>query len=450
MDTITLDFEQAKAKHLLFKSKLRSILYGVSIDETPVLSHTECTVGQWIYDHALQAYGHIPEMIALEKTHTAIHSTARQLVEWYKEGKVEAARSGLGNMEKIADELVRLLEAVEAKIIATNPGAPADHRSVEASLKDLADLTKANEELDRVIRSQSGKLVQDRQTLYEVLMQLPATVAILKGPNHVFEMANPPFLAGFINKDIIGKPVREVLPSLEGQGFFELVEQVYQTGEPFTGKEMRVEVTLEDGVPTEGYLDLNYQALRDTTGAIDGVLSFTYDVTEAVRARKKAEEGEQRLRFMSNAMPVQVWTATAEGKLDYVNQQTELFFGRSASEIIGDGWQAVVHPEDLPQVIERWVQSLQTLEPYEVEFRLKNKDGQYRWHLARANAFTGANNKACWYGTNTEIHDMKLLQEQIRQSYEDLEVKVKFRNLELERANRELQKELDELRSKAR
>jgi len=204
-----------------------------------------------------------------------------------------------------------------------------------------------------------------------------------------------------------------------------------------------------DQLIAEGYLDLNYQALRNATGAIDGVLSFSYDVTPAVLARKKAEENEERLRFMADAMPVQVWTATADGKLDYVNRQTELYFGRTADEIIGDGWQAVVHPDDLPRVVETWVNCLQTREAYEVEFRLKNKTGAYRWHLGRANAFTGADSQVCWYGTNTDIHDMKLMQDQVRQSYEDLEVKVKFRNIELERSNRELQKKIEALQSSA-
>ena len=165
MDTITLDFEQAKAKHLLFKSKLRSILYGAPVDEASVLSDKVCSLGKWIADHALQAYGHVPEMIQLEKVHADIHVKARELVDLYKQGKVEAARGGLIGMEKIADDLLRLLSTVEEKLHTASPDLPADPQLVEASLKDLVDLTKAHEELDRVIRNQSGKLVQDRQPL---------------------------------------------------------------------------------------------------------------------------------------------------------------------------------------------------------------------------------------------------------------------------------------------
>ncbi|HYF01982.1 MAG TPA: CZB domain-containing protein, partial [Patescibacteria group bacterium] len=61
MNTVKLDFEQAKAKHLLFKSRLRALLYGGEVDETPVVSHHECAVGKWIYGHALKDYGHYPE-----------------------------------------------------------------------------------------------------------------------------------------------------------------------------------------------------------------------------------------------------------------------------------------------------------------------------------------------------------------------------------------------------
>ena len=80
MNNLTLDFEQARSKHLLFKSRLRSILYDIDIDEAPVLSHFECSVGQWIYKHALQVYGHLPEMIELEKVHKDIHISVKEIL----------------------------------------------------------------------------------------------------------------------------------------------------------------------------------------------------------------------------------------------------------------------------------------------------------------------------------------------------------------------------------
>lgn len=155
-DSIKLDFEQARAKHLLFKSRLRSILYGIEIDEAPVLSHYECNVGNWIYNHALITYGYLPDMVELEKVHAEIHVSARRLIALYKEGNVEAARLGLQDMEKVADNLVVLLTTLETKI-AENPTGSVDseqNRYLEIRLNEFQDILKANIELDKRIKEQ--------------------------------------------------------------------------------------------------------------------------------------------------------------------------------------------------------------------------------------------------------------------------------------------------------
>ena len=114
---IKLDFNQARIAHIGFKSKLRSILYGNSTEEEPVKSEYECAVGKWIYGHALERYGNIPEMAELERVHASIHEAARELLALYHEGQQEEARQGLGKVNAIADELIRLLSLIEKKVI---------------------------------------------------------------------------------------------------------------------------------------------------------------------------------------------------------------------------------------------------------------------------------------------------------------------------------------------
>lgn len=161
LDHIKLDFDQAKAKHLLFKSSLRSILYGAQIDETPVVSHFECTVGKWIYGHALTEYGHVSEMHELEKIHAEIHIKARELLELYKDGQLEKARMGLESMEKVADTLVRLLGIIEIKL-KENPSEELINKPYEndlnVNLQELYELQKVNYDLDKRIREQSTEL----------------------------------------------------------------------------------------------------------------------------------------------------------------------------------------------------------------------------------------------------------------------------------------------------
>jgi PAS domain S-box-containing protein len=94
--------------------------------------------------------------------------------------------------------------------------------------------------------------------------------------------------------------------------------------------------------------------------------------------------------------------------LDYVSQRTADYFGRSADQILRDGWRDVVHPDDLADVGALWVNALSTGEPYEVEFRLRAADGSYRWHLGRAIAQRDAEGRIVhWFGTNTDVQEQR-------------------------------------------
>jgi PAS domain S-box-containing protein len=129
------------------------------------------------------------------------------------------------------------------------------------------------------------------------------------------------------------------------------------------------------------------------------------------RARSAAEESERHYRFLAEAIPQQVWTATPDGALDYLNRQTLDYFALAEDQLLGWGWQQVVHPDDLPEALERWRRSLATGETYDVEFRLRRaSDGEYRWHLGRALPMRDAEGRiAKWFGTNTDIDDQKRL-----------------------------------------
>ncbi|MEO7109018.1 MAG: ATP-binding protein [Polyangiaceae bacterium] len=119
-------------------------------------------------------------------------------------------------------------------------------------------------------------------------------------------------------------------------------------------------------------------------------------------------ETEESFRFLAETVPVQIWTALPDGNLDYVTEQTAQKFGLTPQRLLADGWQNVLHPDDLPLAIEKWTQALTTGETYEVEFRLKLADGNYAWHLARAvPQRNSAGNIVRWFGTNTNIEEQR-------------------------------------------
>ena len=129
---------------------------------------------------------------------------------------------------------------------------------------------------------------------------------------------------------------------------------------------------------------------------------------EAEAAREALKSSEARYRFLAEAIPVQIWTARPDGSLDYVTKRVSDYFGVPTERILAEGWKDIVHPDDLPGVAARWMHSLNTGAPYEVEFRLRGADGAFRWHLARALAQVDDGGAVVkWFGTNTLIEDQR-------------------------------------------
>ena len=299
-----LNFQHAMANHLLFKSRLRSLLYdGKSEPETEILYHYDCPVGKWIYGYGLKTFPHIPEMHELESVHRDIHTIARELVHLYKEGKILEARQGLSRMETISDRLVSLLVIIENKlIVAQGDSAPAQTDEKEFSI--LRELLQKNEILDQRIKTDSGNLLHEQQALSNYLIQSPGILCMLRGPKHIYELVNPGYLQLIGNRLLIGLPIREALPELEGQGFFEQLDDVYKTQRPFLGKEVQVLLNTGRGKPEEAYINFVYQPILDAKKESIGILVSGYEVTEQIAARKKIEESERKFKDLVMQSPV--------------------------------------------------------------------------------------------------------------------------------------------------
>ena len=133
-----------------------------------------------------------------------------------------------------------------------------------------------------------------RRQLADVFRQVPAAMAILRGPDHVFEVANPAYLELVGNREIVGKPVRVALPELEGQGIYEMLDRVYTTGEPHVGSQVRLLVQRRPDAPLEEmYFDFVYQPMRDATQQIDGIAVAVFEVSALARARLDAESASR-------------------------------------------------------------------------------------------------------------------------------------------------------------
>lgn len=165
-------------------------------------------------------------------------------------------------------------------------------------LQQLRESRRGGAELDsmggavlgraRAVQADNERLSGERNRLTEMFMQAPGFVALLTGPLHAFEMYNAAYAQLIGHRDIAGKPIREALPELVGQGYYEFLDNVYATGEPHEGRASRVQLQQQPDAPLETvYLDFIYQPIRDASGAVTGIFVQGHDVTNDVLAAQR-------------------------------------------------------------------------------------------------------------------------------------------------------------------
>jgi signal transduction histidine kinase/CheY-like chemotaxis protein len=180
-------------------------------------------------------------------------------------------------------ELVKLRGAVEEDSVR---GFQADMSWIERGVFQRAQAVQAeNRSLDSELRH-----------LRQLFQQAPGFIAFLRGPRHVFELANDAYYQVVGYRNIIGKPVREALPEISGQGYIELLDRVFETGEPFIGRDLRASVQRRpDGPLEQVIMDLVYQPIVGPGGDISGIFVQGNDVSERKAAQDQLERYRNRL-----------------------------------------------------------------------------------------------------------------------------------------------------------
>ncbi len=145
------------------------------------------------------------------------------------------------------------------------------------------------------------------------------------------------------------------------------------------------------------------------------VVGIVQDVTERHHAQIARKSVERRMEQLADAMPQLVWTADQQGTVDYYNARTADYSGIVRLETGKWDWRPVVHPDDLKATADRWARCVATGAEYMTEHRIRMADGSYRWHLSRAFRFK-AEDGFRWFGTATDIHDLKTVQVRLGES----------------------------------
>jgi len=170
-------------------------------------------------------------------------------------------------------------------------------------------------------------------------------------------------------------------------------------------------------------VSLTVSPVRDATGNIIGASKIARDITERKLAEEAIRRSESELQTLANSISQLAWMANPDGHIFWYNRPWYDFTGTDFEKMHGWGWQSVHDPEILPAVLERWKHSIESGEPFEMEFPLRGADGKFHWFLTRANPLRDEQGRVVrWFGTNTDIDESKRIEQALREQTRTLEL----------------------------
>lgn len=237
----------------------------------------------------------------------------------------------------------------------------------------------------------SDDALSSHNQLREVFDQAPALIAILRGPNHVFDLANDAYLKVVAGKrGLIGRSVAEALPEVVEQGFIKLLDSVYSSGQAYVGNEIKINLARHgDDSTDEAYFNFVYQPLRDNKKQVSGIFVHAVEVTEQVRNKLTLATSEERLELALEASQMGMWDWNIETGSLVWSEQLQRVYGLNPGVFRGnyDHYQSLLHPDDIPQMRRIIDQAVKEHKTYQCEHRIIWPDGTVHWVMGMGRAF---------------------------------------------------------------
>lgn len=272
----------------------------------------------------------------------------------------------------------------------------------------LVTCTETTEKVKNIKR-----LVESEQRFHNLISQASIGTIVLIGKDMRVQVANQAYcdIIGRNVDELIGNPLFDIIQEAE-EPFRAILDQVRLSGEQIVLYDWPY-VVLVNGSQKEGFANLVLQPYKEDDGQITGVIAMCQDVTEQVVSLQKTAESERQFRLLADSIVQIVWITDPAGKYEYYNKRWYDFTGLTAEQFHGQSWKQMVHPDDRDRVWKQWENSLSTGIDYEIEYRLGNKEGEYVWVLGQAAPVYGSEGKIIkWFGTCTDIHEHKKIQQQ--------------------------------------
>ena len=300
---------------------------------------------------------------------------------------------------------------VQVLPLLDNNGRPTQLLSIS---RDISEAYAARGEVDKLIAAERNAVKAEADTLRRMLLDAPSFMCVLEGPDHVFKITNKAYLQLVGHRDLTGIPVRQAFPEVEGQGFFELLDRVYATGEPFVGRSVSFAIQRSPGgLHEEAFLNFVYQPILNAGGDVTGIFVEGSDVTDLKDVELALRRKELQMEIALEAAGMGVWECTVvDGHFVDIKEDERartLLHRLPGEDATFESFASRVHPDDRLALAES---ASKALDPngngiLDVQYRMLSRpDMPSCWIHARAKAIT-AEGVTKFVGTVRDVSDRK-------------------------------------------